>query len=235
MNGDIAIHLAMQAMLARLRAGAAVPGRRPDRRPGRLDLPGGDVDPGDDAVVHPEDRRDRHRARDRGPVDARPHHRRTRTQLFTAAFPARRAREQRCRSSSRRSPATSSSRYVLVLTASAGCSCWRRSSRRGRCRPRRRSIDRRRRSAFALTPLASKGQAIPADAPGMVLLIVKEVIVGLAFAFALSAIVAAVQLAAALIDTMSASRTRASSTRSRASRAASSASSTPSSSPSCSS
>jgi len=57
--------------------------------------------------------------------------------------------------------------------------------------------------ALALTPLASKGQAIPADAPGMVLLIVKEAIVGLAFAFALSGIVAAVQLAAGLIDTMS--------------------------------
>ena len=57
--------------------------------------------------------------------------------------------------------------------------------------------------ALALTPLAARGQPIPTDAPGMVLLIVKEAIVGLAFAFALSAIVAAVQMAAGLIDTMS--------------------------------
>jgi flagellar biosynthetic protein FliR len=57
--------------------------------------------------------------------------------------------------------------------------------------------------ALALTPLASRGQPIPADVAGMVALIVKEAIVGLAFAFALSAIVAAVQTAAGLIDTMS--------------------------------
>jgi flagellar biosynthesis protein FliR len=57
--------------------------------------------------------------------------------------------------------------------------------------------------ALALTPLAARGQPIPTDAPGMVLLIVKEAIVGLAFAFALSAIVAAIQTAAGLIDTMS--------------------------------
>jgi flagellar biosynthetic protein FliR len=57
--------------------------------------------------------------------------------------------------------------------------------------------------ALALTPLASRGQPIPADVAGMTVLIVKEAIVGLAFAFALSAIVAAVQTAAGLIDTMS--------------------------------
>ena len=57
--------------------------------------------------------------------------------------------------------------------------------------------------ALALTPLASRGQAIPADAAGITVLVVKEAIVGLAFAFALSAIVAAVQTAAGLIDTMS--------------------------------
>lgn len=57
--------------------------------------------------------------------------------------------------------------------------------------------------ALALTPLASQGQPIPTEATGIVVLIVKEAIVGLAFAFALSAIVAAVQTAAGIIDTMS--------------------------------
>jgi flagellar biosynthesis protein FliR len=57
--------------------------------------------------------------------------------------------------------------------------------------------------AMALTPLASRGQPIPTEATGILVLVVKEAIVGLAFAFALSAIVAAVQTAAGLIDTMS--------------------------------
>jgi flagellar biosynthetic protein FliR len=57
--------------------------------------------------------------------------------------------------------------------------------------------------ALALTPLASRGQALPTEAAGVVALMVKEALVGLAFAFALSAIVAAVQTAAGLIDTMS--------------------------------
>jgi flagellar biosynthetic protein FliR len=57
--------------------------------------------------------------------------------------------------------------------------------------------------ALALTPLASRGQEIPVDAAGITVLVVKEAIVGLAFAFALSAIVAAIQTAAGLIDTMS--------------------------------
>jgi flagellar biosynthetic protein FliR len=57
--------------------------------------------------------------------------------------------------------------------------------------------------AFALTPLASRGQALPTDPMGVTALVVKEAVVGLAFAFALSAIVAGIQTAAGLIDTMS--------------------------------
>ena len=57
--------------------------------------------------------------------------------------------------------------------------------------------------AMALTPVAARGQQIPTDAAGITVLVVKEAVVGLAFAFALSAIVAAVQTAAGLIDTMS--------------------------------
>ena len=57
--------------------------------------------------------------------------------------------------------------------------------------------------ALALTPVASRGQPIPTDTAGITVLVVKEAIVGLAFAFALSAIVAGVQTAAGLIDTMS--------------------------------
>jgi flagellar biosynthetic protein FliR len=57
--------------------------------------------------------------------------------------------------------------------------------------------------AVALTPLAARGQALPTDALEITALVVKEALVGLGFAFALSAIVAAVQTAAALIDTMS--------------------------------
>jgi flagellar biosynthesis protein FliR len=57
--------------------------------------------------------------------------------------------------------------------------------------------------AMALTPLAQRGQVLPTDPMNVTALIVKEAIVGLAFAFALSAIVAGIQSAASLIDTMS--------------------------------
>lgn len=57
--------------------------------------------------------------------------------------------------------------------------------------------------SLALTPLAMRGQQVPTEALGAASLLVKEAIVGTAFAFALSAITAGVQTAAGLIDTVS--------------------------------
>ena len=56
--------------------------------------------------------------------------------------------------------------------------------------------------SLALMPLASHGQHLPSDAPRIALLILKEAGVGLAFAFALAALAAAVQSGAALLDTV---------------------------------
>jgi len=56
--------------------------------------------------------------------------------------------------------------------------------------------------AFALTPLAIAGQDVPTEGMQLVVVAVKESLVGLAFAFALSALVAAVQLGAGLVDTV---------------------------------
>src|SRR4029079_18198968 len=53
----------------------AVSARRPARRRARLGVPGGDADPGADALVHPEDRRDGDRRGARRAVDARRAHR----------------------------------------------------------------------------------------------------------------------------------------------------------------
>jgi flagellar biosynthetic protein FliR len=56
--------------------------------------------------------------------------------------------------------------------------------------------------ALALTPLATQDVKVPGDAADLAVLIVKELGVGLAFAFAIAAIAAAVQAGAALIDTI---------------------------------
>lgn len=56
--------------------------------------------------------------------------------------------------------------------------------------------------ALALTPLAIADQAVPIDGFGALALGVKEALVGLAFAFSLGALVAAVQFGAGLVDTI---------------------------------
>jgi flagellar biosynthetic protein FliR len=56
--------------------------------------------------------------------------------------------------------------------------------------------------AFALTPLATEGQQVPTEGLEALVVGMKETLVGLAFAFALSAIVAAVQMGAGLVDTI---------------------------------
>jgi len=56
--------------------------------------------------------------------------------------------------------------------------------------------------ALALTPLAMRGHAVPVEPVALAELIVKELVVGSAFAFAIAALAAAVQAGAALIDTL---------------------------------
>lgn len=56
--------------------------------------------------------------------------------------------------------------------------------------------------ALALTPIAQEGQTVPSDLADAGLLIVKEALVGIAFAFAVGAVVAAIQFGAGLVDTL---------------------------------
>lgn len=56
--------------------------------------------------------------------------------------------------------------------------------------------------ALALAPLAERGQTLPTDVFGFGGLMLKEVLVGVAFAFVLAAIGAAVQAGASLLDTL---------------------------------
>jgi flagellar biosynthetic protein FliR len=56
--------------------------------------------------------------------------------------------------------------------------------------------------AFALTPVASQGRAVPQDAVGFTLTLAQEIGVGLAFALALGVLIAAVQAGGALLDTL---------------------------------
>ncbi len=56
--------------------------------------------------------------------------------------------------------------------------------------------------SLALMPIATSGQHLPSDPAAIAVLIVKEVSVGLAFAFALSMLQAAVAAGAALLDTL---------------------------------
>jgi flagellar biosynthesis protein FliR len=56
--------------------------------------------------------------------------------------------------------------------------------------------------AVALTPLAEHGQKLPSDVLGVGGLVLKEALVGVAFAFVLAAIGAAVQAGASLLDTL---------------------------------
>src|SRR5581483_8145441 len=56
--------------------------------------------------------------------------------------------------------------------------------------------------ALALTPLAERGQHIPQDVTALAPILLKEIVVGLAFALALGALAAAVQAGASVIDTM---------------------------------
>ena len=81
-NQDVVINLAMQAMQLAFKIAMPLLLVGPGRRPRRLGLPGRDADPGADAHVHPEDRRDRRRAGRRRPVDARPRSSPTRQQLY---------------------------------------------------------------------------------------------------------------------------------------------------------
>ncbi|MBS1677692.1 MAG: flagellar biosynthetic protein FliR [Actinobacteria bacterium] len=55
--------------------------------------------------------------------------------------------------------------------------------------------------AIGLAPLALHGQAIPADAVTIVELILKEIVIGLAFAMAIASLFAGVNAAGAMIDT----------------------------------
>jgi flagellar biosynthesis protein FliR len=55
--------------------------------------------------------------------------------------------------------------------------------------------------AVGMAPLATKGQHVPLDVMGLVALIAKEFLVGLAFAYALSVLFAAVSAAGSLADT----------------------------------
>jgi flagellar biosynthetic protein FliR len=56
--------------------------------------------------------------------------------------------------------------------------------------------------ALVMTPLATAGVHIPTDSAVLAVLIVKELLVGIAFAFAIAALAAAVQAGAALVDTI---------------------------------
>ena len=56
--------------------------------------------------------------------------------------------------------------------------------------------------AVGMAPLATKGQHVPLDVMGLVALIAKEFLVGLAFAYALSVLFAAVSAAGSLADTL---------------------------------
>jgi flagellar biosynthetic protein FliR len=56
--------------------------------------------------------------------------------------------------------------------------------------------------AVGMAPLATKGQHVPLDVLGLVALIGKEFLVGLAFAYALSVLFAAVSAAGSLADTL---------------------------------
>jgi flagellar biosynthetic protein FliR len=56
--------------------------------------------------------------------------------------------------------------------------------------------------ALALLPLATHGQAIPEDAASASMLIVKEAAVGLAFAFPMAVLTAAIQAGAGLVDSI---------------------------------
>jgi flagellar biosynthesis protein FliR len=56
--------------------------------------------------------------------------------------------------------------------------------------------------AVGMAPLATKGQHVPLDVMGLVALIGKEFLVGLAFAYALSVLFAAVSAAGSLADTL---------------------------------
>jgi flagellar biosynthesis protein FliR len=56
--------------------------------------------------------------------------------------------------------------------------------------------------AVGMAPLATKGQQLPLDVLGLVALIGKEFLVGLAFAYALSVLFAAVSAAGSLADTL---------------------------------
>jgi flagellar biosynthetic protein FliR len=55
--------------------------------------------------------------------------------------------------------------------------------------------------AIGLSPLALHGQAIPADAMKIVVLALKEIVVGLGFAFCIACLFAAVDVAGSMIDT----------------------------------
>jgi flagellar biosynthesis protein FliR len=56
--------------------------------------------------------------------------------------------------------------------------------------------------AVGMAPLAAKGQHVPLDVMGLIALIAKEFLVGLAFAYALSVLFAAVSAAGSLADTL---------------------------------
>jgi flagellar biosynthetic protein FliR len=56
--------------------------------------------------------------------------------------------------------------------------------------------------ALGIAPMATKGQAVPLDSWGLAGLITKEVLVGLAFAFAIGVLFAAITVAGSLADTL---------------------------------
>jgi flagellar biosynthetic protein FliR len=56
--------------------------------------------------------------------------------------------------------------------------------------------------ALGMAPLALHGQKVPLDIGGLGALVVKELVVGLAYAFAIAAVFAAVSVAGSLIDTL---------------------------------
>ena len=56
--------------------------------------------------------------------------------------------------------------------------------------------------ALGLAPLALRGQVVPLDAAAIAGLIAKELLVGLAFAFAVGVLFSALSVAGALLDTL---------------------------------
>ena len=145
----------------------------------------------------------RRRDRRRRPVDARPA-RHLHAELY-ASIPTLVGRMS-ARPSSSRSSASSRSLalHARARARSRRCSCSRRCSRR-KMMPgarARRSSRSRWRSASRRSPRTAARRRLDPTAAASAALMLKELLVGLAFAFALGALFAALQAAGSLLDTL---------------------------------